>query len=71
MTDHQHTQRNPPKAGGFIPGLLKGLATTARTLTKPTHTAEYPDAQPHLPPRTQRVIARREENCTDCTLSAR
>ena len=29
-----------------IPGILKGLATTARTMAKPTHTAEYPDAQP-------------------------
>jgi NADH-quinone oxidoreductase subunit I len=71
MTDHQHSQAPPPKARGFIPGLIKGLATTARTLAKPTHTAEYPDVQPHLPPRTRGVIALLEENCTSCMLCAR
>ncbi len=60
------------KPGGIgIPGILKGLATTARTMTKPTHTAEYPDAQPHLPPRSRGVIALLEENCTSCMLCAR
>jgi NADH-quinone oxidoreductase subunit I len=54
-----------------IPGILKGLATTARTMAKPTHTAEYPDAQPHLPPRSRGVIALLEENCTSCMLCAR
>ena len=54
-----------------MPGLLKGLATTARTLARPSHTAEYPDAQPHLPPRTRGVIALLEENCTSCMLCAR
>ncbi len=38
------------RSGGAIPGILKGLATTARTLAKPSHTAEYPDVQPDLPP---------------------
>ena len=71
MTDHQHSQGPPPKARGVIPGLIKGLATTARTLARPTHTAEYPDAQPHLPPRTRGVIALLEENCTSCMLCAR
>jgi len=47
------------------------MATTARTLARPTHTAEYPDAQPHLPPRAQGVIALLEENCTSCMLCAR
>ena len=60
-----------PRARGAIPGLLKGLATTARTLARPTHTTEYPDAQPHLPPRTRGVIALLEENCTSCMLCAR
>jgi NADH-quinone oxidoreductase subunit I len=60
------------KPGGIgIPGILKGLATTARTMAKPTHTAEYPDAQPHLPPRSRGVIALLEENCTSCMLCAR
>jgi len=71
VTDHKKPQGKPPTARGAIPGLLKGLATTARTLTRPTHTAEYPDAQPKLPPRTRGVIALLEENCTNCMLCAR
>jgi NADH-quinone oxidoreductase subunit I len=60
------------KPGGIgIPGILKGLATTARTMARPTHTAEYPDAPPHLPPRSRGVIALLEENCTSCMLCAR
>jgi NADH-quinone oxidoreductase subunit I len=54
-----------------LPGLLKGLATTARTLSRPTHTAEYPDTKPALPPRSRGVIALTEENCTSCMLCAR
>ena len=65
------TARKAPKGGGILPGLIKGLATTARTLGRPTHTAEYPDNQPHLPPRTRGVIALMEENCTSCMLCAR
>ena len=71
MTDQPHTHSDPPRERGAIPGLLKGLAATARTLGRPTHTAEYPDAQPHLPPRTRGVIALLEENCTSCMLCAR
>jgi NADH-quinone oxidoreductase subunit I len=71
MTEQRHTQKGFPKALDFLPGLVKGLATTARTLTKPTHTAEYPDAQPQLPPRTRGVIALLEENCTNCMLCSR
>ncbi len=56
---------------GLVPGILKGLATTVRTMTKPTHTAEYPDAAPELPPRSRGVIALLEENCTSCMLCAR
>jgi NADH-quinone oxidoreductase subunit I len=56
---------------GLVPGLLKGMATTARTLTRPTHTAEYPDVRPELPPRSRGVIALLAENCTSCMLCAR
>jgi NADH-quinone oxidoreductase subunit I len=56
---------------GVLPGLVKGLATTARSLTRHTHTAEYPDVSPALPPRSRGVIALTEENCTSCMLCAR
>ncbi len=52
-------------------GLLKGLATTARSLLRPSHTAEYPDVKPSLPPRSRGVIALLQENCTVCMLCAR
>ena len=42
----------------------------ARAL-RPTHTAEYPDVAPDLPPRSRGVIALLEENCTSCMLCAR
>ncbi len=59
------------RKGSGLPGILKGLATTARTAFKPTHTAEYPDVAPDLPPRSRGVIALLEENCTSCMLCAR
>ena len=76
MTEEHTTAgdgQKPPasKGGGVLPGLIKGLITTAKTLGRPTHTAEYPDNQPHLPPRTRGVIALLEENCTSCMLCAR
>jgi NADH-quinone oxidoreductase subunit I len=74
MTDHDPSHTEPPKgkkSGGILPGLVKGLITTAKTLGTPTHTAEYPDTMPYLPPRTQGVIALLEENCTSCMLCAR
>ncbi|MYY10957.1 4Fe-4S dicluster domain-containing protein [Streptomyces sp. SID4919] len=52
-------------------GLAKGLAVTLRTMTRRTVTAQYPDVQPELPPRTRGVIALFEENCTVCMLCAR
>ncbi|MFE5080582.1 NuoI/complex I 23 kDa subunit family protein [Streptomyces mirabilis] len=52
-------------------GLAKGLAVTLRTMTKKTVTAQYPDAQPELPPRSRGVIGLFEENCTVCMLCAR
>ncbi|MGN6634914.1 MAG: 4Fe-4S binding protein [Oryzihumus sp.] len=72
MSSNQNAPGAPaPKGRGAIPGLIKGLTTTARTLARPSHTAEYPDAPPHLPPRTRGVIALLEENCTSCMLCAR
>lgn len=56
---------------GFGLGMVKGLAATARALVRPTHTAEYPDVKPDLPPRTRGVIALVEENCTVCMLCSR
>lgn len=56
---------------GFVPGLVSGLATTARTMTRHAHTVEYPDQRPELPPRSRGVIALVEENCTSCMLCAR
>jgi NADH-quinone oxidoreductase subunit I len=52
-------------------GLVKGLATTFKTMIKPAHTVQYPDQPPELPPRTRGVIALVEENCTVCMLCAR
>jgi NADH-quinone oxidoreductase subunit I len=64
-----------PAASGQRPGagrgLLAGLATTARALVHPAHTAEYPDVRPDLPPRSRGVIALLTENCTSCMLCAR
>jgi len=59
------------KKAGSLPGLLKGMVTTARTALRPTQTAEYPDVAPDLPPRSRGVIALLEENCTSCMLCAR
>ena len=52
-------------------GLAQGLATTFRRLTQRAVTAQYPDVQPALPPRSRGVIALTEENCTVCMLCAR
>ena len=54
-----------------VKGLLKGMAVTARTLAHRSHTAEYPDVAPELPPRSRGVITLLEENCTVCMLCAR
>ena len=53
------------------PASSRGWPTTARTALRPTHTAEYPDVAPDLPPRSRGVIALLEENCTSCMLCAR
>ncbi len=57
--------------GHGIPGLVKGMVTTARTGLRRTGTQEYPDVSPELPPRSRGVIALLQENCTSCMLCAR
>lgn len=52
-------------------GIIKGLGTTVRTLTKRTHTRQYPRVEPDLPDRSRGVIALLAENCTSCMLCAR
>ena len=61
----------PDKRGLPGAGLAKGLATTLKTMTHRSVTAQYPDVKPELPPRTRGVIALLEENCTSCMLCAR
>lgn len=56
---------------GVNVGLVRGLAATARALARPSHTVEYPDVSPVLPPRTRGVIALVQENCTSCMECAR
>ncbi|MGX1797860.1 NuoI/complex I 23 kDa subunit family protein [Streptomyces albidoflavus] len=64
---------SPQPSGRSFPGsgLAKGLAVTLRTMTRKTVTAQYPETQPDLPPRTRGVIGLFEENCTVCMLCAR
>jgi NADH-quinone oxidoreductase subunit I len=52
-------------------GLAKGLAVTLKTMTRRSHTRQYPDVEPELPPRSRGVIGLFEENCTVCMLCAR
>ncbi len=52
-------------------GVAKGLAKTLRRMATPAVTAQYPDIEPELPPRSRGVIALMEENCTVCMLCAR
>ncbi|WP_335934588.1 NuoI/complex I 23 kDa subunit family protein [Streptomyces sp. PTD5-9] len=61
----------PSRSGFPGSGLAKGLAVTLRTMTRKNVTAQYPDVQPELPPRSRGVIALFEENCTVCMLCAR
>jgi NADH-quinone oxidoreductase subunit I len=61
----------PARRLGAGRGLVAGLATTAKALLSPSITAEYPDVQPALPPRSRGVIALLAENCTSCMLCAR
>jgi NADH-quinone oxidoreductase subunit I len=64
------TEDSPTPEGRGL-GLLKGLSTTFRTMTRRAGTQQYPDVKPELPPRSRGVIALLEENCTVCMLCAR
>ena len=54
-----------------IPGLVKGLGVTFRTMMKPAVTVQYPHEREDPPARARGVIALKEENCTVCMLCAR
>ena len=54
-----------------VPGLIKGLGVTFRTMLKPAVTTEYPKVKEAPPVRARGVIALKEENCTVCMLCAR
>ncbi|MEC8982935.1 MAG: NADH-quinone oxidoreductase subunit I [Actinomycetota bacterium] len=58
-----------------LPGLIKGLGVTmrtmVRTLTKGSHTVQYPKVKETPTPRARGVITLHEENCTACMLCAR
>jgi NADH-quinone oxidoreductase subunit I len=71
VTGREPTPGDPRDESAPGRGLVKGLATTLRALTRRAVTAQYPDVQPELPPRSRGVIALLEENCTVCMLCAR
>ena len=54
-----------------LPGLVKGLGVTFRTMLKPAVTVQYPHVKEEPTPRARGVIALKEENCTVCMLCAR
>ena len=54
-----------------LPGLVKGLGVTLRTMLKPAVTVQYPHEKETPAPRARGVIALKEDNCTVCMLCAR
>jgi len=54
-----------------IPGVIKGLSVTFRTMMQPTVTVQYPHEKEEVAPRARGVIALKEENCTACMLCVR
>jgi NADH-quinone oxidoreductase subunit I len=70
-TESDQTAQRPEKKDFPGSGLVKGLATTLKSMTHKAHTVQYPHEAPELPPRTRGVIALIEENCTVCMLCAR
>jgi NADH-quinone oxidoreductase subunit I len=59
----------PPKPQ--LPGFIKGLGVTFKTMMKPAVTVQYPHEREEPAPRARGVIALHEENCTSCMLCAR
>ncbi len=59
----------PPKPQ--VPGFVKGLGVTFKTMLKPAVTVQYPHEKEAPPTRARGVIALLEENCTVCMLCAR
>ena len=56
---------------GLVPGYVKGLGVTLKTLTTRAVTVQYPHVKETPPVRARGVIAMLEENCTVCMLCAR
>ena len=61
----------PPKIPGLVKGLGVTLKTMVRTLTKGSHTVQYPRVKEAPTPRARGVITLHEDNCTACMLCAR
>jgi NADH-quinone oxidoreductase subunit I len=55
----------------LVPGLIKGLGVTLKTMLRPAVTVQYPHVKEAPAPRARGVIALKEENCTVCMLCAR
>ena len=47
-----------------LPGLIKGLGVTFKTMLEPNVTVQYPHVKEAPAPRSRGVIALKEENCT-------
>jgi NADH-quinone oxidoreductase subunit I len=54
-----------------LPGVIKGLGVTFRTMLRPAVTTQYPREKEAPTPRARGVIALKEDNCTVCMLCAR
>jgi len=54
-----------------LPGFVKGLGVTFKTMLKPAVTVQYPREKEAPPIRARGVIALHQENCTVCMLCAR
>jgi NADH-quinone oxidoreductase subunit I len=54
-----------------LPGVIKGLGVTFKTMLEPNVTVQYPHVKEAPPVRARGVIALKEENCTVCMLCAR
>jgi NADH-quinone oxidoreductase subunit I len=55
----------------LVPGFIKGLGVTFKTMTTRAVTVQYPRQKETPPIRARGVIALSDENCTVCMLCAR